>query len=403
MATKSIEELKAQVSAQVDELLPELGRLAKDIWDNPELGYEEKYASERIMTTLESHGVPVEHGISGLETALHATVPNAQDGPRVAVLAEYDALAGMGHACGHNLIASSAVGTFLALKAIKDDLAGSVELFGTPAEEGGGGKIVMIEQRAFEGVAAAIMTHPMPDIGAGVTGGYLASSKITVGFHGREAHSAANPTYGINALDALVMSYVGVNGLRQRLPKDVNISNRISHGGAATNIIHGYAEIEYQVRADKWTTVEETIQKVVKVAEGSAEAIGCTVEWRFTNGERMEKPYYMEDKEVPALQELVKRNMAELGIALAPPMPGVSASSDFGNITQIMPGIQPGMPIPGAVTGPHTPGFAVAAGDGAAAESYLRDTIKMMAYSVIDLLNEPGALEAVQADWATHG
>lgn len=401
MTGKSIEELKAQVSARVDELLPELTALAKDIWDHPELGYEERYATERIMTALEGHNVPVEHGIAGLETALHATVPGSNDGPRIAVLAEYDALAGMGHACGHNLIASSAVGTFLALKAIKDDLNGAVELFGTPAEEGGGGKIVMIEKGAFDGVAAAIMTHPMPDIGAGVTGGYLASSKVTIEFHGREAHSAANPTYGINALDALVMAYVGVNGLRQRLPKDVNISNRISHGGAATNIIHGFAEIEFQVRADKWTTVEETLQKVIQVAEGSAAAIGCTIETRFTIGERVEKPYYMEDKQVPALQELVKVNMQELGIKLAPPMPGVSASSDFGNITQIMPGIQPGMPIPGAVTGPHTPGFAVAAGEQAAAESYLRDTIRMMAWSVIDLLNEPGVLAQVQEDWAT--
>jgi len=352
------------------------------------------------MTTLESHGVPVEHGIAGLETAIHATVPNAQTGPRIAVLAEYDALAGLGHACGHNLIASSAVGTFLALKAIKDDLNGSVELFGTPAEEGGGGKIVMIEQHAFDGVAAAIMTHPMTEGGASVLGGYLASTKITIGFHGRESHSAAAPTYGINALDALVMTYVGVNGLRQRLPKDVNISNRISHGGAATNIIHGYAEIEFQVRADKWTTAEETVHKVVKVAEGSAEALGCTIDWRFTNGQRMEKAYYMEDKQVPVLQDLVARNMAELGIAMAPPIVGVSASSDFGNITQIMPGIQPAMSIPGAKTPPHTPGFAEAAG-GEGAESYLRDTIKMMAFSVIDLLNEPGALDRVQADWAT--
>jgi amidohydrolase len=399
MTGKTVDALKEQVSARVEALLPELSALAKDIWDHPELGYEERYATERIMSMLEGHDVPVEHGIAGLETALHATIPSSPGGPRIAILAEYDALAGMGHACGHNLIASSAVGTFLALKAIKDDLNGSVELFGTPAEEGGGGKIVMIEQRVFDGVAAAIMTHPMPEGGAAVTGGYLASSKITIGFHGRESHSAAAPTYGINALDALVMTYVGVNGLRQRLPKDVNISNRISHGGAATNIIHGYAEIEFQVRADKWTTVEETIQKVIKVADGSAAAIGCTIETHYTIGERVEKPYYMEDKQVPALQDLVQKNMVQLGIPMAPPRPGVSASSDFGNITQIMPGIQPGMSIPGALTGPHTPGFAVAAGDGAAAESYLRDTIKMMAYSVIDLLNEPGALERVQADW----
>jgi amidohydrolase len=399
MSGTSIEELKAKVSARVDELLPELSALAKDIWEHPELGYEERYATGRIMTTLEANGVPVEHGIAGLETALHATTPGAKEGPRIAVLAEYDALAGMGHACGHNLIASSAVGTFLALKAIKDDLNGSVELFGTPAEEGGGGKIVMVEQHVFDGVAAAIMTHPMPQGGAAVTGGYLASSKITIGFHGRESHSAAAPTYGINALDALVMTYVGVNGLRQRLPKDVNISNRISHGGAATNIIHGYAEIEFQVRADKWPRVEETIQKVIQVAEGSAAAIGCTIKTHYTMGSRIEKPYYMEDKQVPALQELVRKNMEQLGIELAPPRPGVSASSDFGNITQIMPGIQPGMPIPGAETGPHTPGFAVAA-NGEGASDYLRDTIKMMACSVIDLLNEPGALERVQDDWA---
>jgi amidohydrolase len=352
------------------------------------------------MTTLEGHGVPVEHGIAGLETALHATIPASKPGPRVGILAEYDALAGLGHACGHNLIATSAVGTFLALKSIKDELDGSVELFGTPAEEGGGGKIVMVEKHAFDGLSAAIMAHPGPDTGASVTGGYLAAASVTIGFHGKESHSAAAPTEGINALDALVMTYVGVNGLRQRLPKDINISNRITNGGAATNIIHGYAEIEFLVRAGKWQRVEEVIEKVIQVAEGSAAAIGCTVTATLKNRDIAEKPYYMEDKPVPALQEIVQANLDALGFEKRPPREGgVSASSDFGNVSQVIPGIQPGMPIPGAQTGPHTPGFAVASG-GPGAEEYLRKTIKMMAFSVIDILNQPGALDRIQADFA---
>jgi amidohydrolase len=401
MASKtSIDELKERAAARVEELLPELNVLARDIWEHPELGYEERYATERIMSTLEGHGVPVEYGIAGIETALHATVPGSQQGPRVGILAEYDALAGLGHACGHNLIAASAIGTFLTLKSLRDELNGSVELFGTPAEEGGGGKIVMVEKHAFDGLSAAIMAHPGTDTGASVEGGYLASATIILGFHGKESHSAAAPTEGINALDALVMTYVGVNGLRQRLPKDINISNRISNGGAATNIIHGYAEIEFLVRASKWQRVEEVIQKVIQVGEGSAAAIGATMTSAFKLGDLAEKPYYMEDKQVPALQKLVQANLDALGIEQRPPREsGVSASSDFGNVTQIIPGIQPGMPIPGAVTGPHTPGFAVASG-GSGAEEYLRKTIKMMAFSVIDILNEPGALEKIQADFA---
>lgn len=400
MAEQTIEALKARAAAQVEALLPELNVLARDIWEHPELGYEERYATEKIMTTLEGHGVPVEHGIAGIETALHATIPGAKAGPRVGILAEYDALAGLGHACGHNLIAASAVGAFLTLKALRDDLNGSVELFGTPAEEGGGGKIVMVEKRVFDGLSAAIMAHPGTDTGASVAGGYLAASSITLGFHGKESHSAVAPTEGINALDALVMTYVGVNGLRQRLPKDVNISNRITNGGAATNIIHGYAEIEFLVRASKWTRVEEVIQKVIQVGEGSAAAIGATMTSKFKMEEIAEKPYYMEDKQIPALQRLVQANLDQLGIEQRPPREGgVSASSDFGNVTQVVPGIQPGMPIPGALTGPHTPGFAVAAG-GPGAEEYLRKTILMMSYSVIDILNAPGALENIQADFA---
>ena len=400
MAEQSIGALKERAAARVEELLPELNVLARDIWEHPELGYEEHYAIERIMTTLEGHGAPVEHGIAGIETALHATIPDSKQGPRVGILAEYDALAGLGHACGHNLIAASAVGTFLTLKSLKDELNGSVELFGTPAEEGGGGKIVMVEKRVFDGLSAAIMAHPGPDTGASVTGGYLAAARVTLGFHGKESHSAVAPTEGINALDAVVLTYVGVNGLRQRLPKDVNISNRITNGGAAVNIIHGYAEIEFLVRATKSTRVEEVIEKVIQVGEGSAAAIGATMTTTFNLSDIAEKPYYMEDKQIPALQEIVQANLDALGFAKRPPREGgVSASSDFGNVTHVVPGIQPGMPIPGAQTGPHTPGFAVAAG-GPGAEEYLRKTIKMMAFSVIDILNEPGALDRIQADFA---
>lgn len=400
MAEQSIEALKERAAARVEELLPELNVLARDIWEHPELGYEERYATEKIMTTLEGHGLPVEHGIAGIETALHATVPGAKQGPRVGILAEYDALPGMGHACGHNLIAASAVGTFLTLKSLRDELNGSVELFGTPAEEGGGGKIVMVEKRVFDGLSAAIMAHPGPDTGASVAGGYLAAARVTLGFHGKESHSAVAPTEGINALDAVIMTYVGVNGLRQRLPKDVNISNRITNGGAAANIIHGYAEIEFLVRAGKWTRVEEVMQKVIQVGEGSAAAIGATMTATFNMSDIAEKPYYMEDKQVPALQEIVQANLDALGFEKRPPREGgVSASSDFGNVTQVIPGIQPGMPIPGAQTGPHTPGFAVAAG-GPGAEEYLRKTIKMMVFSVIDILNAPGALDKIQADFA---
>jgi amidohydrolase len=389
--------LKARVRARIDELMPELGELSDDIFAHPEIRFEEFHASAAITEMLKRHEIDVDNGVANLPTAFVARVPGHQSGQRVGILAEYDALPEIGHACGHNLIGTAAVGAFLALASVADELDGAVTLFGSPAEEGGAGKVIMLENDVFDGVGAAMMTHPI-HTSSSVDTPFLAAGSVVLQFHGKPSHAAAAPEQGINALDALVMTYVGVNGLRQRVPKDLVISSIITNGGSAVNVIPDFAEIRYSVRADKWQRVETVIEQVVKVAEGCAAAIGATVTaQRGRPSGRPQFPYSSEDKQNDALKKIFRQNLDAVGVPHVPYSPEMGkGSTDFANLSQEIPGMHLMLELDGTEGhAPHTVEFARAAGsDGG--KRWLRQAAEIMALSAIDILNTEGALDEVR-------
>jgi amidohydrolase len=236
-----------RITAAIDAAADDLVALARRIHAHPETAFNEHQAAAWLTETLARHGFVVERGIAGLETAFRAEIRGVRPGPTVAILAEYDALPELGHACGHNLIACAAVGAGIGLAAVRDALPGTVLVLGTPAEEGGGGKVIMLQRGAFAGVDAAMMFHP-----AGYTVAErpsLASYRLTVRFAGKAAHAAAAPYEGVNALDALIQTFTAVGLLRQQLRDDARVHGIITYGGAAPNIIPDRAEAVFTCRA----------------------------------------------------------------------------------------------------------------------------------------------------------
>ncbi len=399
--TDGAKTLKDRIQARIDDLMPELGALSDDIFAHPEIRFEEHHAVEAITAVLRNHDIEVDVGVANLPTAFVARVPGHQSGQRVGILAEYDALPEIGHACGHNLIGTASVGAFLALASVADELDGAVTLFGSPAEEGGAGKVIMLENDVFDGIGAAMMTHPF-HTGTTVDTPFLAAGSVVFQFHGKPSHAAAAPEQGINAVDALVMTYVGINGLRQRLPKDVVISAMITHGGSAVNVIPDFAEIRYSARADKWKRVESVIEQISRVAEGSAAAIGATVtvvKGRPTD--RPQFPFATEDKQNDALKTIFRQNLDAAGVKHVPYSPEMGkGSTDFANLSQEIPGMHLMLELDGTEGhAPHTVEFAQAAGS-EHGRRWLRQAATVMAFSAVDILNNEGALEEVRESFA---
>ncbi|MFZ5916316.1 MAG: M20 family metallopeptidase [Chloroflexota bacterium] len=382
-----LEDLKRRALAQVDARRDELIRIADTIHANPEVAFEEHQSAALLCRVLEENGFTVARGVANLETAFVAGLPN-RGRPTVAFLAEYDALPGLGHACGHNLIGTSAVGAALAVKAVLAELPGAVQVIGTPAEEGGGGKVIMVDAGVFEGVDAALIVHPSSK--NKTRGSSLTSYKIRVEFFGKPAHAAAKPDEGINALDAIILTFNGINALRQHLRDDARIHGIITHGGDAPNIVPEYAAARFYVRAVDVPYTEEMIQKVRGCAEGAALMTGARLEFEEY------APHYENMLSNPVLAHLFEANMAALGIALSPPEDKERmGSTDMGNVTQVVPGLHPSIVIGPEEMGGHTAEFCEAAGSPAGHEGMIQ-AAKLMAMTAVDLLAQPDNLVAVR-------
>ena len=295
--------LKEMVQQAIDEIAPLLIECSDWMADNPELGLEEYQASARLTDMLEESGAAVERGIADLPTAFRATLAGSQSGgPTIAVLAEYDALADVGHGCGHNLIANAAIGAGMALSRLgqQADLPGKVVVIGTPAEETAGGKIDILEHGFFGDVDAAIMMHPSTE--DRIAGKSLTIYGIEFEFHGKPAHAAVDPFQGINALDAVIQTFVNVGLLRQQVRPNARIHGVITNGGGAVNIIPMYAACRFGVRSLDVKYAQELRDRVIACAEGAALATGAKFEWH-----EFMRPYlsYLPND---ALGEVVKRS-----------------------------------------------------------------------------------------------
>src|ERR671934_2759637 len=391
-----VQQLKERVCQAVDRNAAELIETADWIHAHPEIGHQEVEASRRLKRLLESAGIPVETGTAGMSTAFKAALGGTRAArPRVAILAEYDALPGLGHGCGHNLIGTSAVGAGLALKEVINELPGSVWVLGTPAEESAapnsGGKVHMVNAGIFSDVDAAIMFHPGTETAVTLDRS-LAARGFEFFFHGRAAHAAGAPEEGINALDAVVLFYNAISMLRQQVRSDVRIHGIILSGGAAANIIPDYAAIRYRTRADDSDYLAEVVDRVIACAEGAARATGCQLEWK----EYM--PGYENTMPNRVLLELMTQNLRALGVQVNNERRRSGrGSTDFGNVSRRVPGIEARLAITDHIETPgHSIEFREAAGSDRGRQAMLI-AAKGLAMTAVDLLTNPEHLKRARA------
>jgi amidohydrolase len=384
----NIEALKQRIIDEVEARREELIHIADTLFADPEIAFEEFESAALLSSVLEENGFAVERGVAGLETAFVGTLRGREDAPRVAFLAEYDALPELGHACGHNLIGTAALGAGLAMKAVLPELGGTIQVIGTPAEERGGGKVIMVQGGVFDQVDVAMMVHPS---GRNITRRKsLTSHKVGIEFFGRAAHAAAWPDAGINALDAVIQTFNGINALRQHLRDDARIHGIITHGGRVTNIVPDYAAAQFGVRAADVGYAEKIIAKIRACAEGGARATGARLEFKEP------EVYYANIMPNPRLADLVDANMAALGIQVRLPLPNERmGSSDMGNVSQAVPALHPYIAIGPEELAGHTVEFREAAGSPVGHEGMIK-AAKVLAMTAVDLLAVPANMAEVK-------
>ena len=383
-----IEKLKAKVRDSIETQREQLIQLSLNIHDNPELGFKEEKAATWLTGYLEDSGFHIERGIAGLATAFRASY--GQNRPRVALLAEYDALPKIGHGCGHNIIGVSAVGAGVASKRLIDSLGGSVAVMGTPGEENYGGKIDMVKGGAFKEVDVAMIVHP--DTRNMPTEDALACISLEVEFSGRPAHAAGEPHKGINALDAMILAFTSINALRQHIRRDARIHGIITDGGEAPNIIPGHSAGVFSVRALDNDYLSELKNRVLNCFAGASVASGARLEYRWRDRT------YAPMKSNMILAGLFKHNLESLGRAVEDfdPRSGLG-STDMGNVSQVVPSIHPTIAIAPREVLIHTPEFA-AATISEAGHSALLDAAKAMAMTVADIL-QPGTIDRIRQEF----
>lgn len=386
-------EQKDKIIYAVDQIAEEMSQLALTIHARPELSFNEHNSAAALIAPLREAGFSITHSLAGLDTAFRATFDSGKPGPRIAFLAEYDALPELGHACGHNLIGTASVTAALALAQNPGSFSGIIEVIGTPAEEEGGGKIIMADSGVFADVDAVMMFHPREK--NMMTRGALACVDAVFKFYGKAAHAASAPHLGISALDAVIQTFVGINALRQFFTDDVRVHGIITNGGSATNIVPAFAEAKFLLRAATVGGLQVVRQKVFAAAEAAATMSGArlTIEEGLTYAERNNNL---------ALAALFQGNIEQLGLTVeAAPERGGVGSSDIGNVSQITAAIHPYLRIGDAI--PHTPEFADAAGSLTGTQTML-NAAKALAMTAADLQN-PSHLQAVRDEfnaWKAH-
>ena len=372
--------VKDLIVQAVDRLADDLESLSRRIHDTPELAYQEVKAAAWLAEFLDKQGFKVERGVAGVPTAFRGTIETG-DGPTIAILCEYDALPGVGHACGHNVIATAGAGAGAALAAVRDRLPkGRIQVIGTPAEEGGGGKVRLIQGGIFERVDAAMMIHGF-DRWIGHQD-LLGITRVGFEFSGKAAHASADPWEGVNALDAVIQTFNNVSMLRQQIRPDSRIHGIVNDGGAAPNIIPEFASCTFYVRAATLDYLWELQKRVVACAEGAARATGATL--KVVPRDSTYEPL----KRNRTLLELFRANARAFGVVEAPESRDRMGSSDIGNVSQVIPAIQPMVQIAPEGTPIHSRAFEQAAVAPLARQGMVT-AAKVMAMTTFDLLEEP--------------
>ncbi len=386
-------------SERIDKILdvikPEVEAMTLEIHDNPELGLKEYHACALQVELLKKYGFEVEEKFCEIDTAYKAVYKGKKSGPRIAMLAEYDALPEIGHACGHNLIAMVSVASGIAMREFADEMGGEICVIGTPAEETVGTKAMIADKGGFDDLDVAMMSHPMHVDSESVN--TLAIKSVKFKFYGKPAHAAGMPEEGINALDACINTFNMINALRQEVKSDVRIHGIITDGGKAPNIIPEYAEAFFFVRAAKIDYLETVFEKVCNCAKGAALGAGAKVEIELTEGQ------FCDTNSNKVLTRLNTKNMEDIGVQMirASKDP-VSGSTDMGNASYRVPAIQTMFDIAnGKPLICHNAAFAEAAGsEYALKKAWL--CIKGHVLTAIDLMSDPKLVEEAFAEFTPN-
>jgi amidohydrolase len=378
--TGGANDAKRGVQRDVESVHGELTALSEDLHRNPETAWNEFESAAKVAGLLRRHGFEVTENFAGLPTAFHARFGSGTR--RIGFMAEYDALPGIGHACGHNLISAMSAGAAIALARRAAELSVTVEVFGTPAEEGGGGKIEMLDRGAFEGLDFAMMAHPAPvDVARAAP---FAVSHSAIRYTGKAAHAAAYPAHGRNAADAFTVAQVAIGLLRQQLPPSVRVHGIVTSGGEAPNAIPQTTTGRWYVRAADTAELAETEEKVRRCFEAGALATGCDLRIE------PESQPYSEFRTHERALTLYERNAAELGrefVTDGPEAQMCRASTDMGNVSQAVPAIHPYIGLGCFPVLNHQKEFADH-GVGEAAARTLSDGATALAWTAVDLARE---------------
>jgi amidohydrolase len=384
--------LKRRACDEIDRLRDMLVDVSLAIHANPELSFEEVQASRRLCDELAMLGFTVERGVGSLPTAFRAEAPGHGDGGVVAFLAEYDAIRHYGHSCGHNIVAAAALGAGAGIMPVMQDLPGAALVLGTPAEEGGG-KNIMAREGIFDGIDAAMLIYPgMDNIAASRT---LAVTGFKVEMFGKAAHAAARPELGINALDALLLGLNGVAALRQQIRSDARIHAIITDGGRLPMVIPDYTKAEVRVRANDTAYLEELTPRVVACFEGAARMTGAHFEHSWRPDSRRGRAL----RPNTPFAACFAANLRSLGREVRDTDEIAGAwSGDTGNVSHLVPIIQPQIAMTGRDVPPHSHEFAAASATPTAAVCIV-DAAKAMAMSAIDVLSDPVLRAIIRRDF----
>lgn len=383
--------LSARVASVVEAHREEILGVSHAIHAQPEVAFEEHRAAALVADAVEAHGYTVERGVGRLPTAVRGILAGGlgDDGPCIGVLAEYDALPGLGHGCGHNTMAASGVGAAIALAAVAPGLRGRIVFLGTPAEELGSGKAMLLEDGAFEGIDAALLFHPSDLTHTRVV--LLASEDVDVTFTGRQSHAASDPWLGRNALDAMIGLFVSVGLWRQQLRPETRVHGIITDGGTAANMIPATTAARFMIRAADEVTYDQMRRRFTTLVTAAAMAADCESSVVFSG-----RSTSMRNNEV--LARLWSANLAAAGVADGHPVPELAGSSDMGNVSLAMPTIHPCLAICDAGVAGHSIEFRDAAALPRADEVTLL-AATLVAQTACDLLQDPSL---VAAAWQEH-
>jgi len=389
---KEVDEIKQLVCDEVDRIADTLISASHAIHENPELNFEEHFAHEVLTGILEDEGLSPIRGAYDLETAFEASV--GDEGSTIAVLCEYDALPDIGHACGHNIIATAGLGAGLAAATVAERMGGALRILGTPAEEGGGGKVFMADRGAFNDVDAAMMVHPAS--GDLVRMNTIAIQRLHVAYQGKAAHAAAAPHRGHNALDAAVLGYQNVAALRQHIKPDERIHGIFIESGAKPNIVPERSSMEWYVRSKNAKSLEPLKKRVLNCLEAGGHATSCSMSHDWI------EPYYADMVDNETICTLYSANASNIGRTLLEPDAElkVVGSTDMGNVSYLVPSIHPMIAVAPYGTPIHTPEFATHAKSESGDKAVI-DGAKIMAMTIVDLWANKTTMDAAQSEFAT--